>query len=59
MREERLFKYKTMRTEEPMIDGGAELPLHREWMFQIARARLGNLHICDDFVQNVILRAVR
>ncbi|MDG2223678.1 MAG: RNA polymerase sigma factor [Rubripirellula sp.] len=48
-----------MRTQEHTIDWEAELPLHREWMVQIARSRLGDLHGSEDVVQDVILSAVR
>ncbi len=59
MCEERLSQYNTMSTQERTIDWETELPLHREWMVQIARARLGDLHVCEDVVQDVILSAVR
>ena len=48
-----------MRTQEQIIDWETELPLHREWMVQVARYRLGDLHGSEDVVQDVILSVVR
>lgn len=48
-----------MKTQEQTIDWEAELPLHREWMVELARCRLGDIHGSEDVVQDVILSVVR
>ena len=48
-----------MSTQNQTIDWATELPLHREWMVQLARCRLGDPHGSEDIVQDVILSVVR
>lgn len=48
-----------MKTQDRTIDWKAELPLHREWMVALARARLSDPHAAEDIVQDVCLGVVR